>query len=258
MCDKPADNRSGTPYDSPLTGEPPPGHASTREPEEPKLSIQHLMIWTACVAVYMSAYRTIAIDRMTESVDGVQTGLFGAWGVLGGSYLAGLLLFIVRRARRQKFPRSGGEILWIIGGIGVVQSLGVQLLFALDNGGFFWYSILQLLFGLLIWLPVYVYAIVRTRGYWRSFFILLIVVSVVWFFVQITLVNFFGPQGIYSGYLFRTAVVGSALAIVALLDLRRTDKRYAWPHWIGIILDLSSKGLSAAFHIVILCTREIS
>lgn len=213
------------------------------------------MVWAACVAVYMSANRTIAIDRMPEDGAGLQTIVFGAWGVLGGTYLAGLLLFVLRRIRRQRFPRSGGEILWMMGGISVVQGLGTQLLITLTHSVHYWYAGFQFFFGLCVWLPVYVYAILRTRSYWRLLFIVFVIISVLWFFFQYTL-NLLGLRAIYIGLSFRMVLVASAVVLVALLDLRCAP-RYPWPHWVGILLDLFSRILWATFYLITLLTQEM-
>ncbi len=103
---------------------------------DPKLSIRHLMVWAACVAVYMSAFHTITINREEYRLEGVRVAFFGLWALVGGAYLAVIPLVVSRWYQRQTFPRSGGEILWILGAISVLLSLVSQLMYVVFENGY--------------------------------------------------------------------------------------------------------------------------
>ena len=203
-----------------------------------KPSVLHLMILAACVAVYMSAQQTISLsDSGASAPEGAETLLWGSWAILEGGYLAGLLLLVVRRVRGQKFPRTGGEILWVIGGIGVAQDLLLRLVLMLSENGYMACRLLALLLGLVVWVPVYLYAVRRCRGRWRAYYILGAAVAFGWFLVDHCLGGF-GHTGYHVAYCGRMGIFLLALTAVAAFDLRSTQDRFSWPHWFGVGLEV--------------------
>ena len=152
---------------------------------------------------------------------------------------------------------EGGEILWILGALSVVQMLALYLFIQLFQASYLWYTGFRLSMGLFVWFPAYLYALYCSRGYWRVFFVLLVAANLGCYFFQNVLAGYGGVRAMYIGTLLQMAFVASVLAVVALIDLRRRDKRYPWPHWVGILLELSSRVVWAAIYIVILCTKSL-
>lgn len=74
----------------------PPGSPFACEPEQPRLGIIHLMVWTAFAAVYFSLISTVrrAFDSPEDAVD---IAIWVAYGVGASAALAGLPLAAVRR-----------------------------------------------------------------------------------------------------------------------------------------------------------------
>lgn len=212
------------------------------ESPEPRLSIGHLLVGGSCIAAYMSIDRLLADAELSEQ-DALDIFIQAASGVFSGIALASLLLFICRRARHQRFPRSGGEILWLMQGIGVVWAPAVHFLIRAEYG---WLFLLELLANLLVWAPIFAYAILTSRGRWRVYFLVHLLGSGVWYFAcnfwyftGSSLDSFHGIPVIHIIFPCRLMLETFALALVAWLDLRCSGRLYPWPHWAGIILDLS-------------------
>jgi len=83
---------NATPF-SPSSPEPSsPGSPFAREPQ---LGIIHLMVWTACTAVYFSLYRVMVPDDSARV--SVLTYVDLSKGIGAGAALGGLLLYVARR-----------------------------------------------------------------------------------------------------------------------------------------------------------------
>ncbi len=95
-------------------------------PQEPRLSIMHLLVWTACVAVYFSFIRTRAqyVQAQYTSGPGVFPVLYG----LGfGTALAGLVLLASRRLRGFPLAKHPGEYLLLSAGASLVFVVVTQV-----------------------------------------------------------------------------------------------------------------------------------
>jgi hypothetical protein len=204
--------------------------------EESPLSIAHLMVWAACVAVYMSAYHTLAFDR--DSLQGVRIALFGLTAIVNGAYLAVLPLMASRWIRGSKFPRSGGEILWVFGAISVLQYLSVLLLNVAFREEYVVYQITRALVGIFVWLPVFLLAAYFCRSHWRAYYLFALVAGFVWYMAEGILPIPLGHRGYLVVRLSQVLLFTFVLLLVAWLDLRRASPRYRWPHWAGIVLGL--------------------
>ena len=81
----------------------------------PRFGLSHLLLWMTCCAIYLAA-----VGKMSEQEPGA-IGLaivsFIAFGY--GAALSGLLIFLSRRIRRERWPIEPGE--WL------VLALGAQL-----------------------------------------------------------------------------------------------------------------------------------
>ncbi len=207
---------------------------------EPRPSIGYLLVWATCVAVYASAQRTLDLAFQDSSAIGARTALDVLWTVLAGTYLAGLFLMVSRRRHHRPFPRSGGEMIWIFGGLGTVESLLIFSWMAIvtpHGFSYSWYMGWRGLFALILWLPLYIYSIRKYAGQWRAFFAIRLFLEFITFFANVLSLNMF----VYGNRLFVDAIL---LLIVALLDLRRHRHRYPWPHWFGIVLCFASLAIS--------------
>ncbi len=241
MPDGPRDILAEAPPGCPFAADGPPGSPFALDP---KPSILHLMIWAACVAVFMSAYHTLTLGREEAAVDGVRIVIFGLWGLVGGAYLAVFPLMVTRWAGHQTFPRSGGEILWILGAMGVVQMLLYQMLFAMFEGSYFAYSAMRVLAGLFVWLPAYLLASYASRGHWRVYFLLVMVAGFVSYILQTSLSYTGGTKAMLVEYLGHIIVFTAVLLLMVWLDLRNPRVRYPWPHWAGIIIGFAINGVA--------------
>lgn len=236
MNDEPSDIGSKPSYDSPLTGEPPPSYASALEPEEPKLSIQYLMAWAACVTLYFCSSQWINSPFLRMP----NVFLAASLSMAAGTALTGLLLLVVRSHRRLTLPRYGGEWIWSISGIHFAFLLAESFLVALTGPP----RILLPLF-LLAHLPslaiAYLFAVLRSEDRrWKVFFLLMPTSSVA--SPMLCCLAARGPAAapqVADWYAAvpagRTLFVLVALCVAALIDFRQSH-RYPWTHWGGILL----------------------
>ncbi len=226
---------------------------------EPKPSIGHLMVWAACVAVYMSAFHTINLAREEDALDGPRAVMFGLSSLISGAYLAGLLLLASRRIRHQKFPRSGGEILWLFGMVGVFQSLSLQLISVAveDQYQYYVYRLARAVAGIFVWLPIYFYAIRSSRRHWQAYYLFLMIAGFVFYVVEGSVLSTLGGTVYLVGFLVHILIFTIALSLVSWLDLRSTAPRYPWPHWTGILLGFFHNAVAALWYVYYLI-QEIS
>ncbi len=210
-------------------------------PEEPRLTIQHLMVWAVCVAGYLSAFQTIVRLLELSPTGGVETAWRAVAGVAQGTGLAGLLLLVVRRARGLKFPRHGGEMLWIIVGTQACMRLLRFPIYFLGSSE--WIGTALSIYGLLnlaVWAAVYLYAILQaeTRR-WRAVFVLMVATAIAVPVLTTLAVRFNGVVAMATVSLTiqvsQQLIVVASVLFAAWIDLRQS-RRYPWTHWTGIIL----------------------
>ena len=113
---------------------PPPGSPFRPVPEQPRLGIIHLMVWTACVAVYFSINRLFYPDELLQT-DPLFLVFWVGEGIVLGAALGGLLLFVARRCRGLPFPTQPGEMLLVLSGVNAAMYLLLALLFLLIREG---------------------------------------------------------------------------------------------------------------------------
>ena len=199
---------------------------------EPKPSIGYLLVWATCVAGYLSARETCCRVGGNPILGGVEPGFYSIWAVIAGAYLAGLVLMASRWRHHRRFPQSGGEMLWLMGAVAILQPLIIISGVALASPGTFnvgWYKTSWYFAGLVLWLPLYAYSIRAFSSYWRVYFVFALVLKLSSYLV--TFLPFFlfihGTRRLLEIVL---------LLLVATLDLRRREGCYPWPHWFGIVL----------------------
>ena len=113
--DRPAE-RAGDPHDvaTPVSGRASPG-------TPPPLSVGHLLLLTACYALYLSVVRSQA-----KAGPGVVGALLVCVFALGpGTAWAGCAVFLARRWRRARWPVEPGH--WLLVVVGAQAALEVVL-----------------------------------------------------------------------------------------------------------------------------------
>lgn len=225
---------------SPNASDPPSDSPFASEPEEPQLSIQHLMIWAVCVAVSCSAYGSL-IRATDVTLDAFETMLLATRGMMHGTGLAGLVLFITRRVRQRVFPRYAGEMLWLMIGIQAVVELARHLAAFLVRPS--WLPTTLMVFGLanlVVWAGFYLYAILHCKERrWKMVFVLVAATHVAALILTALTIWFFGAAATHNlrmGIRFVQPLLATlAVAAVAAIDIRQ-PQRYPWTHWVGILL----------------------
>ncbi len=221
-----------------MTGGPPDIHPDASSAPSAKLSIRHLMVWAACVALYCSAYQSI--ERVGPPLFPFRNVFFaGNAALLSGTALTGLLLLLVRRRHDLAYPRHGGEWLWSLAGIGAALTLVTDLLCAFAGPqsapSLLFFPVQMLVLGI-----AFLYAILRSENArWKAVFVI-IPVSLIAITVPISLAAIGSPAATVGRWFVaasvgHTLLVFAAVAVAARIDLRQTQ-RYPWPHWAGILL----------------------
>ncbi len=226
-----------------------PGSPFRPEPEPPRLGILHLLVWTACVAVYFSLTHAVYSRQMVQAAQldldsmGFGVGLWVMEGIVSGTALGGLLLLASRRYQRLRFPRQPGETLWALLGIAAVMELLSSWLWYLAagepgsnvhaglwvslDGGFRFLTIVVLS-------VLYLFAAARTKtGRWRLYLITVAAANVVVFFLPCMGVILFSVRWALVFSLGPQLIPLVVLLGVALKDFLTGD-RYGWTHWSGV------------------------
>jgi hypothetical protein len=204
--------------ESPPTVEPPP--------PRPPLRIAHLLIWTACTALYLGVLRGTILPITTEpnvanlgsSVPVATLMVFASVG--SGAGLAGLVLWFAYHRRGIRFPVHPGEYFIPMRGISaVIQSLQFAItpsfLSEPDSIGWIIFS-LSALWAVEIMAPFLAARWLSVRP-WPTFFFLRGLLS-------------------FCPYLGQAASL-VPLILVICLDHRRA-RQYPWTHWLGVALEL--------------------
>jgi len=232
--------------DSPDTPPAEPQPTGPQPPEAPRLGILHLLVLTACVAVYMGITQSLERGLGSFGWTGFETGIFRATtravqAIGGGAALAGLVLWIARRRRGMRFPVHPGEfLLLLIGTLVAFRLLKFVLamtIWPFDATGPGWtlFAVILGLAPLAVLGALWLWAVIKIKiRRWRAYLWLLLGANVapallggVWMFA-ISLYVYAAIRG----------VVIVALLGVAVLD-HGDGKRYPWPHWFGVATKLS-------------------
>jgi hypothetical protein len=203
----------------------PPESPSIVEPSppRPRLRIAHLLVWTACTALYLGVLRGTILPvtkepNVADLANSVPVAVLMVLASVGsGASLAGLALWIACRRGGMSFPEFPGEYLIAMRGV----STGIQM-------------------AALAWSTTGSHPLPPIPS-------LMILYSV----------EFLGPycaimQGVTGPWLkhlvlrlfiwFLCMPLGPTICLVALLSSLwhdfRCGRRYPWTHWLGVGLDL--------------------
>ncbi|HUT88971.1 MAG TPA: hypothetical protein VMY37_05725 [Thermoguttaceae bacterium] len=227
---------------------PPPDSPSRPEPEQPRLGISHLLVWTACVAAYFSVARAFSSP---DWVPRLELSLVLAVGLTMGraTALGGLLLWVARRYRHLPFPGQPGETLLVLLGIYAAQ---VLLQYPIHYGAELgtiprWAPGLFSDLAVLLIAVLYLIAAVRTKILrWRVYFITVLVAGAIMVLLLLSLPlaeSLLGPTFTAGRRLLPfvpdlpRVLPGAVLLFVAVKDARQ-GRRYRWTHWLGIGIGL--------------------
>ena len=248
---------SAQPPDRPSSPEPrppkpPPSTSAAPSParNRPQIGIAHLLVWTACVAVYLGLVRTWA--GWLESFNpfgGTYSTIKTVLGSLAyGAAVGGLVLWIARRARGLAFPKHPGEYLLVVTGLRLTLHVSHVFLAlwirhsapdptstALPRAMAIGFPVL---YSLLVLWPVL--ALKNRR--WRGFFVALLAVQVLRALTFMPILVHFGQRL----YILFTLAVGpavldiaaDAILIVIVFRDHRQRIRYPWTHWLGVAVRL--------------------
>jgi hypothetical protein len=211
-------------------------------PERPRLGIRHLLLWTACAAVYLLVHQGF-YPRGEERLAGFHAAQLAAHSVSGGTLLVGLLLWGAFRIRKVRFPSSEGELLWLI--LGIVMLAGISFIpmyrarYRGVNSG--WESSILIIgtvtsgtLYLVAWVRLLLAAFRTRKRLWRALFVVLLalpILQVFWCCGGRHSYKF----GLYSVTWFVfLSLNGSLTAAVLCRDWRQTP-RPPWTHWVGIL-----------------------
>jgi len=241
----PPDTQGQSPFaPQDFTRAPPP---TADRPEPPRLGILHLMVLTACVALWMGIMRGLVLAAEDDSPVLGSIPFFATAGTLygigGGTALAGLILFIARRWRGFRFPVHPGEYLLVISAISVVLQAAVYPIYLamahlefLGESAMPFFVILPLA-TFVINAAFFVWALLGVkRRRWRIFLLSIPVCHLVgyglmWMWFSIARP---GPQA-YVIQSVAPLAAGVVLLIVVIQD-HLEGRRYPWSHWMGIAL----------------------
>lgn len=243
---------SNEPAQSPFASTDPSGAPveptpSAEQPQPPRLGILHLMVLTACVAVWMGAMRTIALaaDQLTALGSDPFLAAGTLNGIGGGVALSGLILLVSRRLRRIPFPVHPGEYLLVMSAIGFILTSAINAAFLLllrtepTSSTLWWLGMGSVIATFVVNAAVLIWAFVHVKTWrWRVFLLSIPVCHVLGYGLMFTTASwgrpgplFFVIQGVTP---FAVSVVLSAVVIQDHLK----GNRYPWSHWMGVALRL--------------------
>ena len=225
-----------------------PGSPFRPEPEQPRLGIIHLLVWTACVAGYFGVIRGLAPPAWSPRL-GPSLGIWVGVAMGRATGLGGLLLFAARRYRRLPFPRQPGETLLVLLGVGAAGHL---LDYPIRYGAVYlgtiprWVPDLSFLLAVVLAAVLYLIAAVRTKILrWRVYFVTVFVAGAL--MVLLLLLRPLEESLLVPPFILRRLipfvwhwaplVPGAVLVFVAVKDARQ-GLRYRWTHWLGIGIGL--------------------
>jgi hypothetical protein len=225
--------------------------ASGAAATKPRLSIMHLMIWTAMSGVMMGFYNlteSLQTDRPSKSItewinSPINLALRTVASMAGGANLCGVLLLIDRRRRGIRFPVEPGEWLLVWQGIGTIIGLTMYLALTttriLVDEGYVWSTIYQLVSSMIVIAEyMFPWLLCKDNRDWRRFFFTATVLSFLSMFMMLANIALpvvlipFNPMGP-----IRWVAVGVGMLMFACAiggDIRRRTSR-SWVHWVGVV-----------------------
>ncbi len=229
---------------APEEREPPPATPDDTSADVscPRIGILHLLVWTACVALYLAILRFL-----WQRAGAVLPDLGLCWAALTvldsvcwGTALGGLVLWIARRWRGLAFPQHPGEYMLVVLGLDVAWRF-VDAFAVLGIGPTSWTVHARLIVTLACYSLIYVWpALSVGRLHWRIFFLTLLAKR---------LADALMRQGLMYLWLARVwdivtfvnnapiLLIPALLAVIFSKD-RRDGNRHPWTHWVGVALVL--------------------
>lgn len=211
--------------------------------DQVRLGILHLILGTACAAVYLSALLTArqAAFGMTPAslLESGAPVLFMSisvvyglgWGLAFGS----LLLWAVRRFRGGAFPRHPGEYLLVVLGVLSLLTLGMNWLFSVMTAftedvrveWWNWSMIVFHLIGCVVWIRA---ALLIKASLWRWFFLLHAAMHIAAYLI---------PEMGYSYSCYYGLHGVMAVVLIGIVTREHLQGvRYPWEHWLGVTIRL--------------------
>jgi hypothetical protein len=201
-----------------------------RSDKPPKFGVAHLLLWVGCAAVYLALLRFWS---------GAREGSFRYLVVFlplvpfTAAAWAGLLIFVSRRLRDQRWPIEPGE--WLVAIFGIreaVNSIQFVAINALPR-----YFPLELLTCSLPLVPTLSR---KVAWRWKAFFYLLMIpdLSRVLLYELPKWLNL-EPGALHLSSYWeegaRFAWIAGSILIVSWLA-HRAGERYSWLHWVGLVI----------------------
>ena len=211
-------------------------------PEPPRLGILHLMVLTACVALWMGIRRALVLatggDVSTLGSDPYQAAVGSLRGIGGGAALAGLILFFARRLRGFRFPVHPGEYLLVISGVTITLQLAMYPVYVSiahrDISSRMWGFVSLRLAELAVSAVLFIWALVRLKIWrWRVYLLSIPVC----YLGGYALIRTAAPPGPMFFLMQGVAplAVSVVLSLVVIQD-HLEGKQYPWSHWMGVAL----------------------
>lgn len=196
---------------------------------KPRLSILHLMVWTATSAAMMALIRVPPEKAATAPVALI---MLAALAMYCGAAIGGVLMWAARKRRGTAFPTEPGEWLLLIQGECVIYFVLLYYLLQIIPSKSLVY--IEWLFALLFALGFAAIGVVPAILFagendetWKLFLVLL---AVLFCFIPLTAI--FPPLLVFFGIVLVAAIFTFAIAFAA--DIRRRPKR-GWVHWTGAV-----------------------
>jgi len=245
------------------------------QPEPPRLGILHLMVLTACVAIWMGIDLGLrpraGLDIPTPSWEAYWLSVQTVRGILQGAALTGLILFLARRLRGIPFPKWPGEYLLVILGMSVALGPDREAMYVVASlvwhddpaatalglarrGGYMPVMRSGAPIGwpltCVIWTmglgpfavnaAVFIWALVRVRiRRWRVFFLSIPACYIAGLPLVWLMVRILQP-GLMALVIQGVIPAGaSVVLLVVVLKDHFDGKQYPWSHWLGVALRLS-------------------
>lgn len=200
---------------------------SDTPPAKPRLSVVHLLVWTATSAMMMAVLRVP--NSRAQDFQFIDAYTIG-FSIYGGIVVGGVLMWIARRCRQMRFPTEPGE--WLLVAQGSVVSLfsiGTVLdrLIVDDDWAYIPMWVLIFATGLL---PI---IFCRQGRVWFVFFLLLFLIY------ALPLIVVLGKPGLEAIEYFVWAqmlMIGASPLFIAtgLATDWWYGVRRGWVHWIGV------------------------
>jgi len=218
-----ADNPAEPPGDSPA-------------PEQPRLGVMHLLIWSACVALDLGINQ-LFIKQVARFITTPLLALSTLYSLASGAALGGILLLASRRLRGLAFPRHPGECVLVALGFGAAATLIMDIEACLQAVHItepdpvrFMMEVLISTSGIILGISYLVRVIRVEPRWWRLFFAAAGVVAAV---------SLFLPRTMYESRVFLLwFLLPQVFLFAALVADWRHGRRYPWTHWLGVAVNV--------------------